>query len=334
MGKVTKVTIKYQDGGLPQGIGDVFENADKTDLCVLAAVLLLTRSSDACEATALAASLGLAQSEVDASLKFWRGAGLLGTAKADGGTKSVAKKTGVVKQAPSSMPSAHRNGALERSGSLENYTSAELAELLEKRRVSAWFIDEAQRILGKVFRTYDTGILVGIVDQLGFEEEAALAILAYIAGKGKKTLRYAEQVALTLHDAGITETAAVLDRINRMERSGEMITKIRSLFGAADREMTATEKRLFTTWTETYAYDVEVIRLAYDITVDSIHKPVPKYTNSILEKWYTEGLRTAEEVERYLREQKEQKGEGDSLAKSYDIDDFFEAALQRSFEET
>ena len=333
MGKVTKVTIKYGNGGLPQGIGDVFENADKTDLCVLAAVLMLTRSSDACTATELAASLGLAQSEVDASLKFWRGAGLLGTAKSDGGTKTASKKADPVKHETSKMPSAHRNGALERSGALENYTSAELADLLEKRKVSAWFIDEAQRILGKVFRTYDTGILVGIVDQLGFEEEAALAILAYIAGKGKKTLRYAEQVALTLHDAGITETEAVLDRINRMERSGEVIAKIRSMFGASDREMTATEKRLFTTWTETYAYDVEVIRLAYDITVDSIQKPVPKYTNSILEKWYTEGLRTADEVERYLREQKYRNGEGDSLAKSYDIDDFFEAALQRSFEE-
>lgn len=332
MGKVTKVTIKYKDGNLPAGLSDLFDNADKTDLRILAAVLMLAGAENSvASVTELPALLGLEQSEVDASLKFWRGAGLLGNAKSD-----TAKQTKLKKECTPTAASstAHRNGVLERSGTLENYSSAELAELMEKRRVSAQFIDEAQRILGKVFRTYDTGILVGIVDQLGFEEEAVLAILSYIAGRGKKTLRYAEQVAMGLHDAGITETTAVLERINRMERSGEVIAKIRVLFGASGRELTATEKRLFTTWTETYAYDTDVIRLAYDITVDTIQKPAPKYTNSILEKWYAEGLRTADDVGRYLQEQQEMKQGAQTAAKSYDIDDFFEAALQRSFDET
>ena len=54
--------------------------------------------------------------------------------------------------------------------------------------------------------------------------------------------------------------------------------------------------------------------------------------NTILERWYTEGLRTADEVRRYLDRQASDKN-GGTVAKSYDADDFFEAALKRSYEE-
>ena len=215
---------------------------------------------------------------------------------------------------------------------LGSYSSAELAALMEQRRVSAQFIDEAQRVMGKILRTYDIGILVGIVDQLGFEEAAVLGILGYAAAKGKKTLRYVEQMAINFYDEGLTDTADVMERISRMERSAETTGKIKALFGMGTRELTSTEKKLFGIWTEKFAYDMDVIRMAYDITVDTIQKPVPKYAGSILEKWYAEGLRTAEDVRRYIEKDKQTK-EGGAVAKSYDVEDFFEAALRRSYEE-
>lgn len=332
MGKTSKIAIKYRYGSLPEHLGETLRNADETDLRILVAVMMTADADGVVTSVAeLPALLGMEQSEVDASLKFWRGAGVIG-APSTGKTKKTADG------APGSQPTkkssaaqtAHRGGVIERSGALEQYSSSELADLMEKRKMSAQFVDEAQRIFGKVFRTYDTGILMGIVDQLGFEEEAVLAILAYAARKEKKTLRYVEQVALTLYDAGVTETFAVIERIDRMERSGETVAKLRSMFGVGERELTATEKRLFTAWTEKYAYPLDVIRMAYDITVDNIQKPVPKYTNSILEKWYTEGLRTVDDVKSFL-EQASAAPSG-STEKSYDVEDFFEAALRRSYE--
>ncbi len=342
MAKSTKIALKYRDGVLPPHLASVLNNADEGDLRILVAVMMLAdRETGIAPIGELPTLLEADRAEIDASLKFWRGAGILGAA-----TTNKAPKEEIVPQKKeeqkretvvSTPPTAHRNGALERGGTLETYNSSQLAGLMEKRRVSAEFIDEAQRIFGKVFRTYDTGILVGIVDQLGFEEEAVLSILAYTVKRGKRTMRYAEQVAMALYDDGIVETAEVLERIQRMERSGEVIAKVRTLFGASGREMTATEKKLFVAWTEKFAYDIGVIRLAYDITVDSIQKPAPKYTNSILEAWYTEGLRTEADVRRYIDAKKEEKeGEksgGRATPKSYDVEDFFEAALKRSYEE-
>lgn len=337
MGKLTKLTVRYE---LEQ-MRSVFENADENDLRVLVGVMMLAGKNGGVAATSeLPELVGLEKTDIDASLKFWRGAGILRGAKA--GSEKTAEQTGAAVTAPksgtqapsaSAAPGAHRNGALEQSGALGTYSSEELAELMEQRRVTAQFVDEAQRVMGKIFRAYDTGILVGMVDRLGFEEEAVLTILTYVAGRGKKTLRYAEQLALALYDEGITDTAEVTARISRMERAGETISRIKVLFGVGERELTTTEKRLFGAWTEKFAYDIGVIRLAYDLTVDAIQKPVPKYTNSILESWHAAGLRTEEEVRSYLEGQAAQKQGAVSAAKSYDVTDFFEAALQRSYEE-
>ena len=266
-------------------------------------------------------------SEVRASLKFWRGAGVV-----ENSSKKRTRTEEKTEKAEKTKPvTAHRNGAIEKSNITEDYSARELADIMEKRIVTAELVDEAQRIMGKMFRTYDIGILVGIVERLGYDEEAVLVILNYIAGKGKKAMRYAETLAMALYDEGITETSAVIERIGKMERAGEVVTQIKTLYGIGERALTATEKRLFSAWTESFAYDIEVIRLAYDITVDNTQKPVPKYTNTILEHWNSEGLRTADEVRKYLDRQKSEKSGG--VAKSYDADDFFEAALKRSYEE-
>ena len=62
------------------------------------------------------------------------------------------------------------------------------------------------------------------------------------------------------------------------------------------------------------------------------------YANSIIERWHANGLHTLEEIERAEAEQKEKKANkkdgkpvGTVLGNSFDTDDFFEAAMRRSF---
>jgi DnaD/phage-associated family protein len=173
--------------------------------------------------------------------------------------------------------------------------------------------------------------VVGLVDQLGFEEEAVLAILAYAVRLKKATVRYAEKIALSFYDEGLTAAEEVVARIHTIEEAAETVSQIRTLFGMGSRALSSTEKKLFAKWTETYGFDLAVIRMAYDITIDAIHAPVPKYAGTILEKWYQEGLRTARDIEEFERAKKSASGNG-MLAKSYDVDDFFEASLKRSYE--
>lgn len=318
------IVIKYKNGELPQNLAELLANADEQDLRILVALMMAADEDRALgDVSLLCDALALDKGAVDASLKFWRGAGVIGAARASSRSAADGEKK--------TVQTAHREGAVEKSNSVSPYATEELAALFEKRRVSAQFIDEAQRVVGKTFNSYDTGIVAGLVDQLGFEEEAVLHILSYVTRIGKKGLRYSEKLALSFYDDGLTTSAEVSERISLIERSTEIIYKIKQLYGMGSRELSKTEKQTFERWTQKFGYDIDVIRMAYDITVDSIQKPVPKYSNTILERWYTEGLRTAEQIIEYENAQKQAKG-GDTQ-KSYDLDDFFEAALQRSFED-
>ena len=332
MKKEAKIKIEYRNGVLPKNLGETLSNADEGDLGVLVAALMLMDDNGELSVDTLSEAIGTDGGDVAASLKFWRGAGIVknirGSAKkSESGAANTVSDVSVKPE----VKTAHRGGAVERSSSLDGYSSGELASIMEKRRVSAQFVDEAQRVMGKMFRSYDIGILVGIVDRLGFEEEAVLYILNYAVSKGKTTMRYAETVAISFYDEGITETVAVIEKLERMKRAQEVISQIRSLYGIGNRELTTSEKRMFGNWTEKYTFDIDVIRIAYDITVDTIHNPAPKYTNTILERWHAEGLQTADEVNRYLERQSAEKGKYE-VVKSYDTDEFFEAALRRSYE--
>jgi DnaD/phage-associated family protein len=90
---------------------------------------------------------------------------------------------------------------------------------------------------------------------------------------------------------------------------------------------------MFTRWTQTYGYDTDIIRIAYDITVNAIQKPVPKYADKIIEKWYSEGLRTLADIEAFESKKKDMPKDNGEVQKSYEIDDFFAAALNRSLKD-
>jgi DnaD/phage-associated family protein len=97
-----------------------------------------------------------------------------------------------------------------------------------------------------------------------------------------------------------------------------------------NRELTTKEKRYVNSWTVTFGYGMEVIRLAYELTVDKIGEPSLNYANAILESWNAKGLKTEDEVKAQIEAEAEAKGEP-VAGKSFDSADFFEAALRRSY---
>ncbi len=327
---MAKRKINYINGNIPDNISDILNNSDELDLKILT-LLLMSANADGeiDESLAVEETLGISKAELDASIKFWRGAGVVGV------VKSQKKKADEApKRVASHIETAHRNGAVE-SSEVSAYTSTELVALLEHRRELAFFIDEAQKVFGKTFSPKDIEVVIGLVDQYGFEEEAVLEILAYVRSLDKKVVKYAEKVAIGFYDDGITTAAEVSERIALIERSKEDIQRIKQIFGFGARSLTKTEQTLFEKWIQTYKYGVDVIKLAYDMMIDAIQKPVPKYADKIMEKWHCEGLSTLADIEAYEGKRREsaQSGDKNDPQKSYEVDDFFAAAMQRSFKD-
>ena len=328
---MAKKKINYINGNIPENISDILNNSDEQDLKILTLLLMAAdENGEVDDSLVLEALPELSKLELDASLKFWRGAGVIGASRAQKKKSEEAPKAFA-----SNVPTAHRDGAVE-SGTVDPYTSTELVMLLESRAVSSCFVDEAQRVFGKTFSPNDISVVVGLVDQYGFEEEAILELLAYVRRLDKKGVKYAEKIAIGFYDDGITTAAAVSERIATIENSREVVFQIKQMFGFGARSLTKTEQAIFDKWTQTYGYGIDTVRLAYDIMINTIQRPVPKYADKIIEKWYSEGLRTFADIEAYEKSKKD-SGQGGSNAsdpqKSYDLDDFFEAAMNRSFKD-
>ncbi len=322
MAENSKIYINYDN--IQTRHAEALASADGTDLSVLGAILLLAGESGFTNVADIEALEKFETSDIRASVKFWRGAGVLGARAA----KDTAKAT---------TQTAHKDGAITRTA-LEKYTNDELAEALVAR-VSEGFVDEAQKAMGKIFNSGEVGKLVGLVDQLGFEEEAVLAILSYCVRLGKKSLSYAEKIAVNFHDEDISTAEQVHAQIDYLERRGDAVGKVSALFGFGGRQLSSTEQKLFAKWTLEYAFSMEIITRAYEMTVDAIQAPAPKYTDKILTKWYSAGAKSLSDIELFDAEEKQQlaskrktvDSRGKDAAKNAETDDWFEQRLQKSF---
>lgn len=309
---------------LPAKVVQHVDKASKRDIKVLLSLAAepLARIDLAAACRAVAQSLSLAEQEVDAALSFWRGTGVIDVLEEEASAVPVVKEAPVTREEPAVTP------RMMVEHGIPSYSSTELSGLLERRRDLAALVDECQRVFGKIFNTREVSLIAGMIDYLGFEGDYILLLLSHCVRMEKKSLRYVEKMAISLYDEGVTDSHVLEERLQRIELMASSVGKIRAMFGIASRALTAKEKGMVENWVCTMQYSDAVIRLAYETTVNAINKASITYANSILERWYAAGYRTIEDVERALSEYKRKK-KGDS----FDVDDFFEAALKRTYGE-
>ncbi len=289
------------------------------------------------------------QATLAAALSFWREKGILADTMGESvpamATLTEATQTDFAKDAaPLSVEEKREEKreekkVLQRAAELPNYSSTELSDLLESRESFRHFLVEAQNILGKVFNTSDINIMVGLLDYLGMSEESILLLLAHCKRIDKLKLRAIEKYAIDLADRGIITPEALEEEFLTAEAVRSFQGQIRTLFGMKARSFTKKEEGFLRAWIS-YGYGIDVVTLAYEITADATGEASLPYANKILTRWHEEGWSTREQIEVGIEQEKRER-EGQLLTKdgqsvlgnSFDTDDFFEAALSRSFSE-
>ena len=282
----------------------------------------------------LARLAGAEREEIGDILDFWQSVGVLSSGKEPQECKKAPKKpTDKPAKPTEAKPAAEvKQAILARADELPNYSTKELAALLENSQSLRMLINEAQNIWGKIFNTYEAQLLAGLSDYLQLDNEYILLLLAHCKRVGKKSLREVERYALRLVDDGITDDAALEAFVKKAEARHPLQGKVRAMFGLGSRSFTAKENAMLDNWTA-YGYGEDIIRRAYEITVGAINEPSLPYANSILERWHGEGLDTLTQIDARLDAEREKKGQA-VMTGSFDTDDFFEAALKRSYSTT
>jgi DnaD/phage-associated family protein len=315
---------------VPTAVFDRLETASKTDIRVLFAISGAFRdvSLDDLSAKIIADKLGISEKQALDSIAFWEKESILEICEGE----AVISDPEIVSI---SEKQSDKKVIVRRSDELPNYTSEQISEILSKRKETSFFLDECQREFGKIFNTHEINIVLGIIDYLGMEFEYVLTLLKHCRNIGKRTINYAEKLAFGFVDEGIDNPAALKVRIAEIEAIAQNESAVRTLFGMKARALTAKEKKFIALWFDKYEYNIEIVRFAYEIMIDTIKEPSMAYTDKILERWHNEGLKTIDEIKGSIDDYKKKKAQEQKSqdSGSFDTDDFFEAAIRRSYKD-
>ena len=245
---------------------------------------------------------------------------------------------GVIEQSESETKGKRKKRALRAPSELSPMTGTETAEIVSRRDLSA-LIDEAQTLYGKVFNTSEIGVVAGLAEQLELEDGYILVLFAWCIRRGKKSLRYAEKTAFALYEDGIETLAALEEHISKREAAASGMGQLRRMFGIGERALTGREEETFTRWLSDYGYDIELLGIAYDITVNTSGKASVAYADKIVSKWHAAGCRSEQDVQKLIAREKQgfaarqavKKPQPEEPVGSFDTDEFFTRALERSY---
>ena len=273
----------------------------------------------------LSRDAGVSEARAEAALDYWREAGILSEGEGDAPAPDTEERP------------------LRRPDELAPATGEETAEIIRRRNLSG-VIDEAQRLLGKVFNTTEIGIVAGLAEQLELEPEYILTLISWCHNRGKDSLRYVERTAFSLVSEGVETLPQLEEHVTRREAAESGIGQIRRMFGLGERALTKSEEKRFTGWFVDSGFPIGVIGIAYDLTVEATGKASSAYADKILKKWKDAGCSSSvEAVERFLEEERSKRGapekkpagrspKHDEIPKTYDSGDFFARAVERSYQ--
>lgn len=264
-----------------------------------------------------AKQLKCAKSDIEASLRFWIGAGIL---------KSTEIHTVETEQTKQKL--------LPDNNERPNYTGDEINEIMEKNKDIRWLIHECQNIAGKIFNTTEINKIISLSDYLRLEHEHILMLFIYCKNQGKLSIHYIAKFAFGLYDDGIDTLPKFEMYVKTREEFTDNTLKLKKLFGFSDRELTKRETEFFNRWCIEWAFPYDIIHRAYEITIDSTkdHKLSLPYLNKVLDNWFKSGYKTLDEINTATLAYQRDKEQVTQSGSSFDTDEFFELAVKRTYE--
>lgn len=299
-----KINIKYSGKilNLPASVAECITDASREELCVIIGLFNSVEYLDAFDKylEPFSEKIGIGIERIKRALKFWEDKGVISL---DGAFEDV-----IITSASSSMPS---------------YSGEQIARFMEKNKGMNSLFTACQSIMGKELSTPDFNHILFLKQHYGFGDEFITLLVAHCTEIDKANWAYIKRTAQNLYDEGVDTYFELEKHFAARKNKRSLEYKVRELFGIGKRELSKKEKEKIEPWLSE-ALDIELIRHAYNITIDKTGKPSLAYCAKIIETWHAKGLRTLKDVEASKASVATPHG-------SFDTDDFFEAALQRSY---
>ena len=315
-----------------------FADASADDLRVL--LVLILSECDITRAELEERSLCDAET-VTGALQYWRGAGILAKGRK---TKDTAKeKTEATKIATTEEKNKK---PIESPDKFSETSSDKLAREIDRKKLQN-LIEACQQTVGKTLSTSDVNVIVGMHRELSLDGDYIITLISYCFENERRSLKYVEKMAFVLTGQGIVTEEDLVQYIDERRRFATFEWQLKKKFGMGNRDFTKKQASLVQKWEKEYDYSIDIVTLAFDITVDNINKADFSYMDAILSKWHAANCRTEADVTAFIEKEaaerkasqntqadkkSEQKSKNSTVGtSSFDTDDFFNRALERSY---
>ncbi len=177
------------------------------------------------------------------------------------------------------------------------YKAPELKVDLEKLRKDKDFSQLlliSQRYMGKLFKSTDCDRLAYLYELFNHSQEVIEYLVEYCVDLGHSNFNYIEKVALDWHSHNLVTVALI-----KQYQKGRNVNvySIMKAFGIGDRQATSSELDFMDRWINGYKLPLEIILMACNRTMDTIHKPSFKYAESIIKNWSENNVKTPSDIE-------------------------------------
>lgn len=175
-------------------------------------------------------------------------------------------------------------------------------------------------------------------DKYGFDEQVMISLFHYCFNKSAMHKNYIQTVANAWQQHNIKTYSDLDSYYQKQDKFVKFKRSIAKKLGIS-RELTSFEDAYIEKWVNEYNYDMNIIEIALKKTT-SKSNPSFDYINSLLADWNDRELKTPEDIQKYLQDNKQKKKNVQELQKKssfnsynqreYDNLDFLYANLPKT----
>ena len=257
---------------VPVRIVDYYLKAPDVELRLI--LFLLRHRNSSFTKEDLCRALEADEERLDKAFRYWCAAGILFKA----GNKYIAERP--------------RLNASE----IARYTADEIASRIEGDAELRFLYRHAEEALKKPLSASDASTIFSLVEWNGLPPEVAAMLIQYCTSLGKGLSRI-QKMGIDWAEKGIDTYEKAEEYIRSEQEKASVISKTAARLGMTHRALTASEEVRFLAWNKEYGFGLDVVKKAYDRTVETTGKYALRYMDQILTRWAESGYHTVAEID-------------------------------------
>ena len=151
-------------------------------------------------------------------------------------------------------------------------------------------VEMVQMQMGKALTRTEIETLVSFYTYAGLPPEYILLAVSFCCAKNMPNMRAVSRLLTDMMSENIYTYEQAEEYLTRRQRQDSAQGQVKTAFGIHDRQLTRQECKYIDTWFLDYRFDISMVKLAYERTVDQIGKVSFAYINKILTSWHEKGI--------------------------------------------